>query len=196
MKKWFVIVLFATVVGVGLAANSYNTLVPYEEKVNNSYAEYQNQLKRQADLIPNFAEVVKSYLSFEQKTMVETATARAGDAAKMKPSDVANNPELQKKLVEAQSGMGKALATLNAVKEAYPELKGNTQTDKLLTELAGTQNRVTVARYNNQKTVTEYNLQIRQFPRVIVAKVIGFHSKPYFEATAEEQNAPKLNMRL
>lgn len=178
------------------ASSSYNRLVPYEESVNASYAEYQNQLKRQADLIPNFAEVVKSYMSHEQKTLVDTAAARAGEVSKFKPSDVANNPELQKKLVDAQASTGKALATLNMIKEAYPQLKADGQTSKLLAELSGTQNRITVARYRNQETVRTYNLEVRQFPSIIVAKIIGFHAKPYFEASVEEQNAPRLNMKV
>lgn len=182
--------------GVATASSSYNRLVPYEEAVNSSYAEYQNQLKRQTDLIPNFAEVVKSYMTHEQRTMVDSAAARAGDAAKMKPSDVANNPELQKKLLDAQASTGKALATLNMIKEAYPQLKADGQTSKLLAELSGTQNRITVARYRNQETVRTYNLEVRQFPSIIVAKIIGFHAKPYFEASVEEQNAPRLNMKV
>ena len=192
-------IVILSVIGLGAvllassAISNYNSLVPAEEKVNISYAQYQNQLKRQADLIPNLAEITKGYMTSEQKTMIETATARAGDAAKMKPSDVANNPELQKKLVEAQAQMGRAMATINATREAYPELKASKQIDSLMVEVAGTQNRITVARGNNQKAVNEFNLEVRQFPRVIVAKLIGFSAKPYYEATAEEQNAPKLN---
>lgn len=195
MKIFGILTLVGVVVFGSIAASSYNTLVPVEEAVNVSYAQYQNQLKRQADLIPNLAEVVKSYMNMEQKTMVDTAIARAGDASKVSMKDVAGNPDLQKKLVDAQSSMGRAMVTLNAVREAYPELKSSKQVDSLMVELAGTQNRVTVARGNVQRAVNEYNLYRRQFPRVVMASILGFSGKPYYQATDEEQNAPKLNMR-
>lgn len=172
--------------------SSYNTMVPLSENVNVSYAQYQNQLKRQADLIPNLAEVVKGYMNSEQRTMIETAVARAGDASRMKPADVADNPELQKKLIDAQAGMGRAMVTLNAVREAYPNLKANEQVNNLMVELAGTQNRITVARGNNQKAVNQYNVAIQVFPRVMLARLFGFNVKPYYEASAEEQNVPKI----
>ncbi|CAB4162992.1 LemA Uncharacterized conserved protein [uncultured Caudovirales phage] len=175
------------------AVSNYNSLVNLDENVNGSYAQYQNQLKRQADLLPNLTDITKGYMNSEQQTMIQTAVARAGDASRMKPSDVANNPELQKKLVDAQAQMGKAMVTLNAVREAYPDLKANVQVGNLMAEVAGTQNRVTVARGNNQKSVNDYNRTVRQFPKVIFASMFGYGQKPYFEAGAEAQNAPQLN---
>lgn len=197
MKKY--IIIGAVVVAASLfavnASSTYNKLVPIEEKVNLSYSEYQNQLKRQADLIPNLAEIVKGYMNSEQKTMIDTAMARSGDLSKMKPADVANDPALQKKLVDAQASMGRAMVTLNAVREAYPVLKADKQVDRLMVELSGTQNRVTVARFENQKTVNNYNLEVRKFPGLITARIIGFGVKPYFAAAESEQNAPKINFK-
>lgn len=192
--KTGLIVTGVVVAFLGLATvSSYNGLVPLNENVNVTYAQYQNQLKRQADLIPNLAEIAKGYMNSEQRTMIETAVARAGDASRMKPADVADNPELQKKLIEAQAGMGRAMVTLNAVREAYPNLKANEQVNSLMVELAGTQNRITVARGNNQKAVNQYNVAVQQFPRVVLARVFGFNAKPYYEAGEEAQNAPKIN---
>lgn len=192
--KTGLIVTGVVVAFLGLATvSSYNGLVPLNENVNVTYAQYQNQLKRQADLIPNLAEIAKGYMNSEQRTMIETAVARAGDASRMKPADVADNPELQKKLIEAQAGMGRAMVTLNAVREAYPNLKANEQVNNLMVELAGTQNRITVARGNNQKAVNQYNVAVQQFPRVVLARVFGFNAKPYYEAGEEAQNAPKIN---
>lgn len=197
MKKYIVIGLAVVALGTfGFHASStYNRLVPIEERVNLSYAEYQNQLKRQADLIPNMAEIVKGYMNSEQKTMIDTAMARSGDLAKIKPSDVANNPELQKKLVDAQASMGQAMVTLNAVRESYPVLRADRQVDRLMVELAGTQNRVTVARFENQRTVNNYNLEVRKFPGMITARIIGFSTLPYFLVSESEQNAPKINFK-
>lgn len=193
MKIGGYVAIGAVAVFAMVAVGNYNSLVNLDENVNGTYAQYQNQLKRQADLLPNLTDITKGYMNSEQKTMIETAIARAGDAARMKPSDVANNPELQKKLVEAQAQMGKAMVTLNAVREQYPDLKANQQVANLMAEVAGTQNRVTVARGNNQKAVNDYNRTVRQFPKVIFASMFGYGQKPYFEAGAEAQNAPQLN---
>lgn len=176
------------------AISNWNYMVPLEEKVNVSYAQYQNQLKRQADLLPNLAAIVKGYMTHEQRTNVEYAIARAGDAAKMKPADVANNPELQKALIQAQAAAGRALADVRMVTETTPNLKANEQIKDLMTEVAGTQNRVTIARGNNQKAVMEFNLAARQFPRIILAKVMGLGAKPYFEAGTESQDVPKITL--
>lgn len=194
MKKFIfgVVILGAVMFGL-TAVSTYNRMVPFDERVNLSYAEYQNQLKRQADLIPNLADIVKGYMNMEQKTMIETAMARSGEISKFKPADVANDPKLQEKLVEAQAASGKALATLNAVREAYPQLKSNEQVNSLMVEVAGTQNRVTVARFGNQKAVNQFNLEVRHFPGIMVASLIGFGTKPYFAAKESEQDAPKLN---
>ena len=178
---------------VKYGVNSYNNIVTYEENVNESYAQYQSMIKRQSDLLPNLANVTKGFMTAEQKTMIDVAVARAGDAAKMKPSDVANNPELQKTLVEAQSKLGQAMVAINAVREAYPQLKSSTHVTGLMNEIAGSQNRVTVARGNNQKAVGEYNRYIRGVPVTFLAKAYDFKSKPYYEAPAEDQNVPKIN---
>lgn len=193
MKK-FMIGSAIVVAALGLTMiNTYNRLVPLDEKVNSTYSQYQNQLKRQADLLPMLSDVAKGYMTSEQKTMIDVATARAGDASKLKASDVANNPELQKKLADAQASSSRALASLTVTVERYPELKASENIKTLMTEIAGTQNRVTVARGRNQDSVTEFNREVRVFPGIIIASVIGFGVKPYYKATEEEQNAPKLN---
>mgnify|MGYP003450180376 FL=1 len=195
MKKYLLIGVAALTLFAVVGGAKYNQLVPLEEKVNFSYSEVQSQLKRQADLIPNLAEVAKGYMNSEQKTMIEVAAARAGEAAKIKPADVANNPKLQEKLIEAQKSTASVLVTMNSVREQYPQLKADGQINRLMTSLEGTQNRVTVARHNNQKTVNEYNLEVRQFPGNVVALLVGFKKLPYFEAGEDAQNAPKLNFK-
>ena len=189
-----------SVIGLAVAAilavsviGSYNGLVNIEENVNGSYAQYQNQLKRQADLIPNLAKTVQAYATHEQKAMIDTAMARSGELSKIKPSDVANNPELQKKLVDAQAAMGRAMIAIQATREAYPTLKADSQFTALMASLEGTQNRVTIARGNNQRAVNQYNRSVREFPRVVFAKLLNYSVKPYYEAGAENQNAPKLD---
>lgn len=198
MKKVAVIIVGAAVASAfGLAtlvASTYNELAPEDQKVALSYAQVQNVLQRQAELIPNMAEVAKGYATHEESTFREVAAARSkmAEVALLKPSDIANNPELQKKLVDAQQASSSALASLNAVKEAYPQLQANENFKTLMTELAGSQNRITVERMRNQQAVNSYNLKVVHFPGVLVASAIGFGPKPYYQADASSQHAPVL----
>lgn len=174
------------------SVGSYNSLVGTEERVNQSYAQVQNVLQRQAELIPNLVETVKGYAAHESGTFQKVTEARNQIAAvaKVDPRELANNPELQRQVIDAQKEIGQALVRLTATREAYPELKANTQFAFLMTEMAGSINRVSVERRKNQIAVQEYNQAVRVFPRVVFASIFGFKAKPYYEAAATSQTAP------
>ncbi len=187
--------------GIGIAAvvvlcvwTSYNGLVTGSEAVNVGSAQVAVQLKRQADLLPNLVETVKGYAKFESDTMKAVAEARAQVTAvsKIDPAKMANDPEAQKQIVEAQASMQQAMVKLNAAREAYPDLKANTNFTALMAEIAGTQNRITVARKRWQDSVNDWNVRVQRFPTVVVARLAGYSTKPYFEVSAEEQVPPKI----
>lgn len=192
MKPAWLIGIFAGVVLAVTVAGKYNSLVSAEESVNTAYSQVQNVLQRQADLIPNLVETVKGYAAHESKTLIQVAEARSKVTAlsKIDPKDLASNEDLQKKLIEAQATMNQAAISLNAVKEAYPQLQANDNFKSLMAELSGSINRVTVERMRAQKAVQSYNLDVRSFPGKIVASVLGFSPKPYFQATDSAQSAP------
>lgn len=169
-----------------------NGLVGYDERVKQTYSQIQIDMQRQADLLPNLAEVVRGAAGHENKTLTEITQARAAltSVAKMKPEDLAANPELQKQLVEAQAAAGKAMISLNAVREAYPDLKAVALFQSLMAEVSGAQNRIAVSRRRNQLAVQEYNQVVRVFPRSIVANVHGYRALPYFAATDTAQSGP------
>lgn len=198
MKKvWIALIAFVVLFFVfGLPV--YKNMVTLDENVNLTTAEIQVQLRRQAQLLPNLAATVQSSANFEQDTFKAVAEARSqvSSVSKIDPAELAKNPELQKKVVDAQAAMGSAMVKLNAAREAYPELKANQNFRDLMAEIAGTQNRITVAMTRNQIAVQKYNLTIRQPVAMIWATLMGFSKKPYFQAKETEQDAPDLSQTL
>lgn len=191
--------ILAVLLGVPVIAglvwlSTYNGLVTGEENVNQTYAQVQNVMQRQAELIPNLVETVKGYASHENKTLTQVTEARGKltAIAKMKPEDLAANPELQKQLIEAQAQMGQAIGGLQATftREAYPQLQANENFKSLMAELAGSQNRITVERRKNQLAVQDFNIKTRTALSGMIARHHGFQAKPYFEASEQGRATP------
>ena len=188
MKKKGLVILFAVlaVIGVifGLVAGSYNGLVEQRESVENAQAQISTQLQRRADLIPNFVATVKGYSDYEQSTYTAVTEARAAVSGAKTASEQA----------EASEQLDKAISVwVNAVTEAYPDLKANEQYKGLQDELAGTENRIAVARKDYNDEAKKYNVAIKKFPKNIIAGMFGFSQVDYFEAQAGTQNAPQVS---
>ncbi|MBR7071410.1 MAG: LemA family protein [Clostridia bacterium] len=187
MGKTIKILIVAGVVILLLALMTipaYNGFVNQREIVSESQSNIHNQLQRRADLIPNFVQTVKGYSDYEQKTLTAVTEARAAVA---KASSVA---ETQK----AADDLNKAISVwVNAVTEAYPDLKANEQYVALQDELAGTENRIARARQDYNKAAQEYNVAIQKFPGNIVAGLFGFHKADYFENDAASNEVPKVS---
>lgn len=189
------------IVGLVLAAfftinlyTTYNRLVPLEERVNVAYADVQAQLQRRYDLLPNLAAAAEKYASVEKATFTEVAEARAGLGAlqKMKPEDLAKNPELQKQFVEANAKAEQALMNMKTTLEKYPDLKSQPLFQNVMAEVAGTENRVLVSRRGTFKIVQEYNGIVRILPTKLYAWTLGFNPLPQFAAEESAKVAPKL----
>jgi LemA protein len=177
MRRW--IVLLATVL---LSGCGYNALVTDNEAVENAWGEVQSQLQRRNDLIPNLVETVKGYAKQEQDVLVRVTEARSRVAGARNPQETIN----------ASNELSSALSRLLVVAEKYPELKSNENFLRLQDELAGTENRLAVARMRYNEAVQRYNTRVKQLPTVIVAKLAGFAPRPYFEAPPEARNVPKV----
>jgi LemA protein len=173
MKKFapILILLVVVVAAVGWYFSARNGLVAQDESINGAEAEIDNQLKRRADLIPNLVNTVKGYAAHEEGIFKEVSDARARmmGAGTMEEKAAAYNE------------MGGALSRLLAVAEAYPELKANTNFQALQDELAGTENRIAVARQRYNDAVRSFNTKVRSFPASIVAGNLGFSPRQYFE---------------
>lgn len=186
MKKG-TIILIAVVVVIALAAmwgiGGYNSLVSARESVDNQLAAIDTQLQRRNDLIPNIVNTVKGYTNHESEVLGAVSDARARLAGATTPRETA----------QADSELTSALSRLLMIVENYPELKADTQFTALTDELAGTENRIAVARKDYNDAAKTYNTMIKTFPKVIFASMFGFEKADYFEAAAGAENVPQVN---
>ena len=168
---------------VTLSGCSYNRFTTQEEAIKGAWGEVQNQIQRRNDLIPNLVETVKGYASHEEGVLKEIADARSKLLAAKTPAET----------IEAANQQSSALGRLLAVVENYPNLKANEQFNRLMDELSGTENRLSVARMRYNEKIQEYNTTRRRFPSNVTAKVFGFKEYPYYEAPPSSQAAPKVD---
>jgi LemA protein len=170
-------------VAVALSGCSYNRFTSQEEAIKAQWSQVENQLQRRNDLIPNLVETVKGYASHEQQVFQNIAESRAKLAG-------ARTPE---QTIEAANQQTSALARLLVIAENYPQLKADAQFNRLMDELAGTENRIAVERMRYNERVQEYNTSRRQFPSNLTAKMFGFKEYPYFQAPPEAKQLPRVN---
>lgn len=190
MKK--VLNLF-TLLSVTLLFSScgYNQMVSMQEGVDQSWANVQSSYQRRADLIPNLVSTVKGYAEFEKETLTGVIEARAkATQTTIDPSNLTT--ENLKQFQAAQGELSGALSRLLVTVERYPDLKANQNFLELQAQLEGTENRINVERNKYNEAAKGYNTYIRQIPRSIYAGWFDFEKKPYFEADASTENAPKV----
>jgi len=186
MKKALVpiaIIVIVLIIGAMMAMSSYNSLVDMDESVDQSYAQIESQLQRRLDLIPNLVNTVKGYAAHEKEVIQSVSDARAKLAG-------ANTVEEQ---ADANNELTGALSRLLVVVENYPDLKANQNFQQLMDELAGTENRIAVARQDYNVVVATYNKKVRRFPGSLMAGMFGFDEKEYFKADPAAQEAPTVD---
>ncbi len=169
-----------------LSGCSYNKFTAQEQSIKSSWSEVENQLQRRHDLIPNLVETTKGFAAQESSVFQGIADARAKMAGAQTPADK----------IAAGNAESSALARLLVVVENYPQLKSDATFMRLMDELSGTENRLTVARMRYNGEVQAYNTLRNQFPSNLTGKIFGFKSEyPYFETTAEAKAAPKVDFK-
>ena len=177
-----IIVIILVVIAL-LFIPKYNSLVTAEENVDSKWAQVENQLQRRYDLIPNLVESVKGYANHEQEVIANITEARAQMGS-------ASSPEEQAVANDALTG---ALSRLLVVVENYPNLKADANFRQLMDELAGTENRLAVAREDYNNEVQQFNKNVKRFPGNLMAGMFGFEQKEYFKATAGADKAPSID---
>jgi LemA protein len=181
---WIVLGIIALLgVGVGgMVASKWNQFVTMETDIKAKWAQVDNQLQRRNDLIPNLVETVKGFAAQEKSIMESIANARAKMAGAGSVQD----------RIAASNELSSALGRLLVVVENYPQLKSNVTFSRLMDELAGTENRLSVERKRYNDSVQIYNTTIRQFPDNIIAPMLGFKEQPFFQVPEAARQAPQV----
>ena len=170
---WIVLAVLLAVAagGAGWVISVRNGLIAADEEVNDQWAQIDTQLQRRLDLIPNLVSAVKGYMAHEDKIFTGIAEARGKLLAAQGPAQKA----------AAAADVTESLGRLLAVAENYPALRANENFIRLQDELAGTENRIAVARKRYNEIVKRYNMAIRQFPGSLFAGSLGLSTREYFE---------------
>ena len=155
---------------------TYNGLVSSRQKVKNSWSQMDVQLQRRFDLIPNFVETVKGYMTHESETFSKIAELRTSWA---KAGTISEKAELNNQL-------SSALKTIMAVSENYPDLKANQGFINLQNELQNTEDKISFSRQFYNDSATMYNTKLEMFPSNIIAGMFNFSAEPLFEAESDE----------
>jgi LemA protein len=172
--------VLVALVAAGYYVSARNGLVQLDENIRGRWAQVDNQLQRRADLIPNLVETVKGFAAQEKEILTRLADARARLAGAREPGE----------RIAASNELSSALARLLVVVENYPTLKSDATFIRLMDELAGAENRLSVERRRYNEAVQQFNATVRQVPTNLIASLAGFKAHPYFEAPAAAREAP------
>lgn len=177
-----IIVIIIIVIIVLAIILLYNHLVGLNIRCKNAWAGIDNQLKRRYDLIPNLVEVTKGYATHERETLMEVIKAR---------NDERTMNERAKESEEVSNSVKKLLA----VAENYPDLKANELFKNLQIELTGTEDKIAFARQFYNDSVQKYNTAIMSFPNNILAKMMNYKEKEYFQVDESEKQTVKVDLK-
>jgi LemA protein len=186
-RPFLLVALSASLAGCGI-----NSVPTAEENAKARWADVQNQYQRRADLIPNLVSTVKAAGAQEKDVLTEVTQARASATQIQVSGDDLADPAKMQAYQRAQAGV---TLSLQRLQEAYPELKSQANYTTLMSQLEGTENRITIARNDYNTSVQEYNTRIRTFPDAVGAKIF-YGAKPMvpFQATTPgAEAAPKVD---
>ncbi len=184
MKKTLLIILAVVVIGAIYSWSSYNGLVTMKEISTAQWQQVETQYQRRFDLIPNLVASVKGAMTQETAVFTALAEARTRYAGAQTVNDKAAAA------TQVESSFGRLLAVM----ENYPTLKSIDTVQNLMTQLEGTENRISVERQRFNDTVRVYNTSIKKFPRSVIAGIFGFDQLNYFESAPGAELAPKVEL--
>lgn len=185
-SKALIVVVVVVLLFVFWFFGTRNSLVSLKEDVEMQQSQIETTLQRRSDLIPNLVETVKGYATHEEDVFTEIADARSNLAGSIKSGNIQS-------INEANNVLDSALGRLLAISESYPDLKASEQFIALQDELAGTENRIAVARQYYNEKVRTYNTAVQRFPTSIIAGMSGYYPMQYFEADESANEVPKVN---
>lgn len=176
------VLLLLLIIGGG-ACGTYNSLYGKREVVKQRWSNADVNLERRADLIPNLVNTVKGYTKHEEQVFGEIAQAR---------SRLMNPQAAPQEKIAANAQMDTALSRLLVIAENYPDLKASEQYKNLMTQLEGTENRISIARQDYNQSVVDYNTSRGHFPGVIFANIFGFQREEEFRAEPSKREVPEV----
>ncbi len=177
------VLILAALMVFGSYVSARNQMVAKDQNVKSMWSEVDVQLERRADLIPNLVETVKGFTKEESTVFGDIANARAGMLN-------AQGPQAK---IAANGQLDSAIGRLLLLTENYPQLRSSEQFMRLQDELAGTENRIGVARKRYNDSIQEYNTFILQFPNNIWAGIAGFkENTAYFKASEGARTVPNV----
>jgi LemA protein len=204
MRRGGLIALIVGVVLVGIillcglgGVSGYNSLVTKKQEIDARWSEVQNQMQRRADLIPNIVATVKGIAGLEERVFTRIAEARS-----QLLSTIQNPNSTTEQKIAADQNLTQAMrdggllgtgGRFLSITENYPQLKSNESFMRLQDELAGTENRLAVARRDYTLAAQDYNTTRSKFPMVLFASLMGFKEQPYFQADPGAQQVPKVD---
>ena len=172
---WWIILIIIAVITLAIIG-LYNSLVTLRMQVQNAWSQIDVQLQRRFDLIPNFVETVKGYVTHEKETLEKITALRTSWA----------NATTVKDKADLDNQLSASLKTIMAVSENYPDLKANENFMQLSEELRNTENKIAFSRQYYNDTTTNYNTKLQVFPSNIIANMFGFKPSDLFKTENEE----------
>ncbi len=165
---------------------SYNRLVSMRNMADKAYSNIDTLLQKRFDLVPNLVSTVKGYMEHERELLEAVTRART---EWLNASTIEEN-------AGADQSAERAIKTLFAVAENYPDLKANQNFMMLQEELAGIENKIAYARQRYNRTVMALNTMVQRFPTNLVARLFNFETRTYFAVESERaRSAPEVNLQ-
>lgn len=196
MKKMFVLLL-GVMMMVLPSCQKFDKLVDRNEMCDQKWADYEAQLQRRTDLIPNIVKVVQASAAHERNVLREVAEARAGATQIRLTADDLSDPAKVAAFEKAQSQLKGSLSRLMMVQEQYPDLKANAAFSNLQVQLEGTENRILRSREEYNKAVGDYNRELNRIGGRVVNGATGkeFRPRVYFKASPGSEKAPEVDLK-
>src|SRR5215468_11037554 len=188
----------AALATLSLTNCGYNVIQSQDEQIKSSWSEVVSQYQRRADLVPNLVNSVKGFAQQEKDVLLGVTNARAKVGSIQATPEVLNDPAALQKFQAAQGELSNALSRLLVVAENYPQLKSDAVFRDLMSQLEGTENRITVARNRYISSVRDFNTTIRSIPTNFTAMVFGYKERPNFTVDNEREisAAPKVDFNF
>ena len=195
VRTWFLLFVSCFVLAFVPGCQKYDQLVDKDENCNAKWGDYEADLQRRADLVPNLVATVKASAKHEESVLTQVTQARAEATSIKLSADDLTDPAKVAAFEKAQENLKGSLSRLLVANEAYPDLKANAAYAGLQVQLEGTENRLLRSRQQYNEAVRDYNSELRRIGGSVVNKATGktFQPRVYFEASAASKEAPKVN---